>query len=483
MVDIDFLLTLGIIFLVALIGSYLRASRLDRCLRDFRGFHVTVEKIKGRIIWGNMKLESSGLELEYKTNVQDQAHIETSYLLYREEFEDIQAVYRYADELSGKNQWKRERALRQSFHPKPWRIFTRKLRNFASTANDSLTEALGVVTGRARKPARSHLTETGEAYLQKLGKDLIGHVGTTFDPLLENYVGAKVVVEVLEEDMIHEYVGILKEYSAHFLELLDVLYPKTLSVNLRAEKQRKKIAEGIEINFDGVFKIKNTGDYPLLLHKVKAGEREGEMNAVIGPGDQAKLQALNLTDIRTNNGEDIRVFFEGLSTDEEAALEAAERLREAAAKKAKENPNSNGEEETQVYELSAKELAAQNIQFDFKIIRLLDMIVPRERALIRHKAERYAPDQAFGELTFALPFGDKEKSQEELYREAVEHDPTDTNSAIALAQLLLREAKYEEAIFYLEKALKYRDKLIDHGRLASLQLKLAKKKLSSRNDA
>ena len=131
MVDTSFLLTLAIIFLAALLGSFLSGRRRDPCLRDFDDYHVTVEKKSGRIIWGNLHLFAAGVELEYKTNVQDQAHIETSYLLYKEEYKDVQAFYRYADELTPEDQRQRERDLRRSFHPGPARVLSRKTREHA----------------------------------------------------------------------------------------------------------------------------------------------------------------------------------------------------------------------------------------------------------------------------------------------------------------------------------------------------------------
>ena len=61
--DWSFILTLAIILLATLVGSYLRSSRKDRCLCDFDGFHVTVEKKNGRVVWGEMDLAPTGFEL------------------------------------------------------------------------------------------------------------------------------------------------------------------------------------------------------------------------------------------------------------------------------------------------------------------------------------------------------------------------------------------------------------------------------------
>jgi hypothetical protein len=471
--DAGFLLTLGIIFLFALFGSYIGGRRRDACLKDFDGYHITVEKTSGRLIWGTMQLFSSGIEFEYKTNVQDQAHVETSYFMYKAEYAEVQALYRYADELSAENQLERDRALEKSFHPGPLRVLSRKLSNFANTAGDSLSEAIGYVTGQARAKQKTQaLSETGEAYLKKLGKDLIGHMGNSFDPLLESCVGVKVVVELLEGENVRERVGVLKDYSADFLEILDVLYPQTLSISLASQEERDRLANDIRITVaDGSFQIENLTEYPLLLHEIKCGERQGEINAVVGPGDTVGLQPLALTQLRTAcEEEELAVFFEGLSGNEEAEREQdAEELAE----------QEHAEASRILSDLEQLCGSSEDIAFSFKMIRVLDMIVPRARALVRHKAERYDPENVFGSIDFSLPFLDSEENLEQEYRKQIEDDPEDAQSAMGLARLLIQRADYAGAATALRAALANRGNLVDGGRLAALQLQYVEKKLKS----
>jgi hypothetical protein len=42
--------------------------------------------------------------------------------------------------------------------------------------------------------------------------------------LLERYIGHKVVLEMVKGDRILEYCGVLKEYTAEFIEIMDVNY-------------------------------------------------------------------------------------------------------------------------------------------------------------------------------------------------------------------------------------------------------------------
>jgi hypothetical protein len=60
-------------------------------------------------------------------------------------------------------------------------------------------------------------------------QELMTSAGTSFEPLLERYIGHKVVLEMIKGDKIFEYCGVLKEYTAEFIEIMDVNYAATLS--------------------------------------------------------------------------------------------------------------------------------------------------------------------------------------------------------------------------------------------------------------
>ena len=55
-------------------------------------------------------------------------------------------------------------------------------------------------------------------------QNLIGTAGTSFEPLLEKYIGRKVILEMQKDEIICEYTGILKDYSAEFIEIMDIDY-------------------------------------------------------------------------------------------------------------------------------------------------------------------------------------------------------------------------------------------------------------------
>ncbi len=126
------------------------------------------------------------------------------------------------------------------------------------------------------------------------------------------------------------------------------------------------------------------------------------------------------------------------------------------------------------YELP-KELASADIELTIKIVRHLDFIIPRSRALIRHKAERYDPDQVFD---IGLGLKSDYTPEEKRLTAALEANPQDAVSAVALGQLLFRRGRLREAERWFDYALARRDQLPDQGKLAQRQLRYIKLKRS-----
>ena len=65
---------------------------------------------------------------------------------------------------------------------------------------------------------------TQDKYVSQMKEELMRSVGTSFEPLLERYIGHKVVLELVQGDNVAEYCGVLKEYTAEFVEVMDIDY-------------------------------------------------------------------------------------------------------------------------------------------------------------------------------------------------------------------------------------------------------------------
>jgi len=90
-------------------------------------------------------------------------------------------------------------------------------------------EIFNLLISQAKKatPADKVLTSQ-DKYVSQMKQELMASAGTSFEPLLERYIGHKVVLEMMKGDKIFEYCGVLKEYTAEFIEIMDVNYASKL---------------------------------------------------------------------------------------------------------------------------------------------------------------------------------------------------------------------------------------------------------------
>jgi len=410
MIDWNFIATLCIIFAASLFGAWLHSRRRDACLAAFDDFHVTLELTEKRRVWGAMEVLPTGLELHYRNAVQDEEHLESSFLLYGDEFTQIQTIFRYADDLSPDKRKQREQAIRRSFHPNPIRKLNRKTRNFISAGSASLNDILGLVIGRVQGSAGRFIDETSEAHLKQLGDDVIGHVGLETDPLLERLIGTKIVFETVEEGVVHEHVGIFKEYTRDFYEILDVQFP--CQEIIPVAQQTSQALAGVRVSAeDDVVTVKNSSPSPIMLLSLKSGEQEQFLDVVVDP-----------------NGE-VAIHSEHAFT--QAVLHA-------------------------------------------RLIRELDMVIPRTRAIIRHRAEidnhAKLTDIIF-DIGMRLPLGDGNEHKIAELQAKLQKNPNDACTMSVLGSLFLQQKDMEKAEALLSKAYEMRFSLPDNGRGVMLHLK------------
>lgn len=219
-------ITIIFIVLATAIAAFIRRRSRDKCLKDFAQNMVTLEETSGKTIWGKLRVENTGLEFVYKTKHEDeQGHHETSYILYKYEYPNMAVLVRYHDELSERNKKAREKELKRTYHPTLLRRLKRKIANVFKTVRDSVMEVINLLISMAKKatPAGAVLTSQ-DKYVSQMKQELMGSVGTSYEPLLERYIGNRVVLELIRGDTVFEYCGVLKEYTADFIEVMDVDY-------------------------------------------------------------------------------------------------------------------------------------------------------------------------------------------------------------------------------------------------------------------
>jgi hypothetical protein len=355
-----------------------------------------------------MQLEPTGFELIYRDSVQDVNHVESSYVLYGTEFADIQAIYRYVDDLSPEDLAQRQRELKRYFHPGLLVRLVRNMQHFVSLASDSLTEVLGMIMGQLRKPAGRYIGNVSDAQFARLSTAVVGTIGTTYDPLLERFIGDKVVVDLLEGEESHEHVAVFKNYSADFIELLDVQYPQPQTYHLSGQPDNR-VAKSLVTERDGkILRVRNTSEQPILIQSIRmsnAPDADEEMlNVVVDGGEVVELQPVGLTDDAT---------------------------------------------------------------LVVRIVRELDMVVPRTRCVIRHRADRYEPSvipEIIFDIGVILRGDSRTDARIERLRKQLEEEPHSAIIASNLGTLLMKQENYTEALTLLEQAYEARYSLPDNGK-------------------
>jgi len=219
-------ITIIFIVLATVVAAFIRRTSRDKCLKDFENNMVTLQEAGGRVVWGKLRVENTGLEFVYpEPNKNEDGHDETSFILYKYEYPNVAALIRFHDKLSDANKKQRQKQLEKTYHPTMLRRFNRKIKNVFKTVRDSVMELINLAISYAKKttPAGGMLTSQ-DKYVSQMKQELIGSVGTSFEPLLERYIGHKVVLELIKGDRIFEYCGVLKDYTADFVEIMDVDY-------------------------------------------------------------------------------------------------------------------------------------------------------------------------------------------------------------------------------------------------------------------
>jgi len=187
---------------------------------------VILEQTTGKIVWSKLRVENTGLELVYPIEHKDKSgHIETSYILYKNEYPNIRALIRYHDELGEHSKREREKELKRTYHPAALRRLRRRIQNFFKTVKDSVMDVMNLLIGQVRKTTSAGAMLTSQdKYISQLKQELVSSLRTSFEPLLERHIGKKVVLELVKDDKIFEYPGVLKDYTAEFIEIMDVDY-------------------------------------------------------------------------------------------------------------------------------------------------------------------------------------------------------------------------------------------------------------------
>jgi hypothetical protein len=322
-----FYLTLLFIFLTAIVTTLVTRYSRDKCLKLFHRYHVTLERGRGSTTWGKLKVFSSGVELLYDHPYTDiRGHRKTSTMLYQADLDNnVLCLLRHHEELSDKQQALREKQVRRTFNPGPQRRAWRSIRNIFNALKDGFNAAFGAIVSQVSRmnPGSAVLTTQANQVTQ-IGQTLLNKFGNAFEPLLEQYIGRPVIIDIADainpNNVSNQFTGYLADYTQQWLAVFNVEHVACEKVRLKLPELPEGqpaaalpplppppgigapppvlppplVAEqGFEVRLDRLrFKILNTRQQTMVIRRL---EREGfepvEFGAAIPPSGTFDMAA------------------------------------------------------------------------------------------------------------------------------------------------------------------------------------------------
>jgi len=287
--------TIALIFLATLAGALIRRVRRDECLRLFHDSHVTVLLPSRPVLWGDMFVHSQGAHVVFDSPAGGSGLLAKSgALIYAEELAQVVAVCRTRFGLTREELAERERQLRRRVDPPVWRRAVRAAGNLVNLVRDAIVNTLGLLVGRitGKSPVAAAVkAESGR--ISKLGGALVDVVANAYEPLLERLIGKPVVLELRMPDgapvPAMEFGGYLAEYNDRYVAILnpeqelgEVFELETLET---VEGHGCRLEAGPE-----TVTVDCTGLEAIVVRKLRAGEAETDVGAVLLPGHRLALR-------------------------------------------------------------------------------------------------------------------------------------------------------------------------------------------------
>jgi hypothetical protein len=319
-----FYLTLLFIFLTAIVTTVATKWARDKCLKLFHHYHVTLERTRGQTSWGKMRVFSTGVEVLYDhPYVDHRGRKKTSYLVYQHELEQqLLSVLRYHDELDEAHRRRRLKQVHHSFNPGPLRRLARSVRNFVNTLRDAFNAAIGAVVGQYQRmnPGSMVLGTQGQSVTQ-IGQTLLGRFANAYEPLLEQYIGRPVILDVADpvnpNNATVQYAGYLADYTQQFIAVFNVEHKTAGQVTLELPEAEwgeplpplpgppppgapppalppaLKVEHDLAVRLDGPrVKVMNARHEPVVVRRMdRAGFEPLELGMVIPPNGTLDLPA------------------------------------------------------------------------------------------------------------------------------------------------------------------------------------------------
>jgi hypothetical protein len=155
---------------------------------------------------------------------------------------------------------------------------------------DAIVQTLNAILGyRAAQDPQNVMLSKHKEFTSSGAQWLSSAVGNAYEPILERYIGQYVVLEILRGEEVEEEHGILKEYSARYIELLNGKIEVPIQMYL---KERPSSDESpVQIERTGrVIHVANRLGRTLLIEAVKCEARSRPVNVPVGSMQSVEVE-------------------------------------------------------------------------------------------------------------------------------------------------------------------------------------------------
>jgi hypothetical protein len=225
-VERTYIYTIIMTLVATVIGIILATVKRDKLLKSLAKQLITIEMISGARYRGRLRVESEGIEvIAEKAN--EGSNEKVSYILRKDEMATVHALVRYLDLLTEKEKHQRNDELAKAYHPSVIMRLRRKIRNIVNQIRRVASDLFNALFARRVKGKLG--SAEYETEYQAKGKEAIeAMTSADYDSLIDKLIGTRVIIQTPKG----EYVGVFKDYTSLFIELLDVNYKSSWVVGV-----------------------------------------------------------------------------------------------------------------------------------------------------------------------------------------------------------------------------------------------------------
>jgi hypothetical protein len=197
--------------------------------------------------------------------------------------------YRFHHDQLPEARQRRKRDIERTYQPTLFRRAGRGLRNTYNAFRDAIVQTLNAILAYRATQAPQEVIWSWSKDLTASGSQLLSTaVGNAFEPILERYIGQYVVLEMRRGDALEEEYGILKEYSAQYIELLNA----RLEVPLNVYVKDHVFPGGPPVKTEqlvSTLRVVNGLQHAILVDAIQHGDQSRPVHVPVDGGQTAEI--------------------------------------------------------------------------------------------------------------------------------------------------------------------------------------------------